>query len=273
MILEILKAIDGLSFIASLVCISVICHLSRTDPFETHTIQNITNYFNQLPNNSNFSNLTDTETESDSKEFEIQSKVEQIKTENKEIDKNNTIEIEIINKNFLRKLESSSCEKFENSLIKNEGSKFSSVFDVKFNKIHKLSIGLIVVICFSKVGILIPFFLCGLCKYNLITKVRCLFFLLLNSILTNIVLLIIIAVTYNKSDIGDFNDFLNCPNIKENSFEMFSKVTKLRNYFIAFEVTDSIVDAIDSFLEAYEAYKGFEEKAKQIESNPLHTLY
>ena len=60
----------------------------------------------------------------------------------------------------------------------------------------------------------------------MIAVIRCTFCFLLYSLLANLVLLIIIAVTYNKSDIGDYNDFLDCSNIKENSFEIFSDVTK-----------------------------------------------
>ena len=43
----------------------------------------------------------------------------------------------------------------------------------------------------------------------MIAVVRCTFCFLLYSLLANLVLLIIIAVTYNKSDIGDYNDFIS----------------------------------------------------------------
>ena len=52
-ILSILKGIEGLGFIASLICLSFVFRLSKTDPFEEHIIGNISIYFNYIPNSKN----------------------------------------------------------------------------------------------------------------------------------------------------------------------------------------------------------------------------
>ena len=197
------KLIDILTFIGSLICICAICHISRTDPFENHIIKNLTDYFNVLPNNINYTELNNTENISINDDFDVFDEVEKISGS------------------------SSLCNKIKNNFEKNKGKILSSVFDIKFNTIHRLSIELIVVILFSKFGILIVFVIFWFIWSNdVIAVVRCTFCFLLYSLLANLVLLIIIAVTYNKSDIGDYNDFLDCSNIKENSFEIFSDVTK-----------------------------------------------
>lgn len=67
-------------------------------------------------------------------------------------------------------------------------------------------------------------------------------------------MLIIIAVVYNKGDIGDYKDFLDCPNVKKKYFDSFSDVVKLRKYFIAFEVLDAIFEVLGTLLQIGQAF-------------------
>ena len=97
--------------------------------------------------------------------------------------------------------------------------------------------------------------------------IKCHFSLVICALITNLVLLIIIGVTYNKGDIEEFNDFLDCPNVNKRYFNNFSDVTKLRKYFIAFEVLDSIFEVIKTIIEVVNAYEKFEEEIDQIERN------
>ena len=103
--------------------------------------------------------------------------------------------------------------------------------------------------------------------WRTIKAARCHFSLVICALITNLVLLIIIGVTYNKGDIEEFNDFLDCPNVKKSNFNNFSDVTKLRKYFIAFEVLDSIFEVIKTLIEVVNAYEKFEEEIDQIERN------
>ena len=105
--------------------------------------------------------------------------------------------------------------------------------------------------------------------WRTINAARCHFSLVICALITNLVLLIIIGVTYNKGDIEEFNDFLDCPNVKKSNFNNFSDVTKLRKYFIAFEVLDSIFEVIKTIIEVLNAYEKFEEEVHQIERNRL----
>ena len=145
------------------------------------------------------------------------------------------------------------------------------MFNGKINKIHRLSIGLIVVMCFPILVniIMIIYIKNSYYDSDIIKAVRYHFSLVISALITNLILLIIIAVTYNKGDIGEFNDFLDCPGINKKYFNSFSDVTKLRKYFIAFEVMDSIFEVIKTILEVINAYEKFEEEAKQIKRKIL----
>ena len=84
-------------------------------------------------------------------------------------------------------------------------------------------------------------------------------------LLTNLILLIILAVIYKKGDLDEFNDFLECPGVNKKYFDKFSDVTKLRKFLIAFEIIDSIFEILQAALELINAIEKFEKKAKQFE--------
>lgn len=71
---------------------------------------------------------------------------------------------------------------------------------------------------------------------------------------------------YYKADIEDYNDFLDCPNIKKSYFDRFSDVAKFSKWFIAFEVLDAIYELLKTFLEIN---KECQKKKKEMINNPL----
>ena len=260
-LITILVKIEPLAVIGSIICICAICHLSRNDIFEKKYVSNLSVYFNDVSNINNINNIMT--------KYIKRRKIEEIVLKNRINDylaKNKK-------KLLLRKLaDSSFCRKIRSKFVKYQGQKFSKIFNGKINKIHRLSIGLIVVMCFPIFVNIITIIYIKVNRYyygKIINAIRCHFCLVICALITNLVLLIIIGVTYNKGDIEEFNDFLDCPGVKKKYFDKFSDVTKLRKYFIAFEVLDSIFEVITTLLEVANASEEFEEEAKQIKRNIL----
>ena len=262
----ILSKIEPLAVIGSLICICAICHLSRNDKFEKKYVGDLSLYFYDAPNATNINNIHNIITKA--KLFKRR-KIEEI------ILKNNINGYTAKNKTklFLRKLvDLSFCQKTRFKFEQNKGKKLSKIFDCKINKIHRLSIGLIVIMFLPIFVNIITIIYIKVNRYStrrIIDAIRCHFCIAFCGLITNLVLLIIIGVTYNKGDIGEFNDFLDCPGVNKKYFDNFSDVTKLRKYFIAFEVLDSIFEVITTLLEVANASEEFEEEAKQIKRNIL----
>lgn len=248
------RCFKGLDFIATIICISFICHLSSEDPFEHYIIGNSSLYFNDSPNTTNITNIiANIEKRNKTNDEELyhfysneEEMVQGIKDNSSNI---------IINKHlFLRRLVSNSfCTKTRLKFDRHKGNYLSNIFKLNIKKIHKISIGLIVVICapivIGLLCLLAPAcgkdwgLLCASCGYCGIV----------GSLITNLVLLIILAVSYNKGDIGEYKDFLNCKNVKKKYFDQFSDVIKLSKFIIAFEIFDAIFEVIDTLSEIAEA--------------------
>ena len=260
--IKILQLFETLSIIATIICISFVCHLSSKDPFENHTIQDLSTYFSDVPNITNLTTKIENENKSNDEKFGKFVQEEQIMEKIQNISSESTIN----EKKFLRRLVSTSfCSKTRNKFQKYEGRKLSKVFELNMKKIHKLSIGLIVVICFPIVIGIVLMIVGKTGDFSGLSYViACSFCLVIGALITNLVLLIIIAVVYNKGDIGDYKDFLDCPNVKKKFFDNFSDVVKLRKYFIAFEVLDAIFEVLGTLVQIGEA---FEQKDKIMETN------
>ena len=142
------RCFKGLDFIATIICISFICHLSSEDPFEHYIIGNSSLYFNDSPNTTNITNLiANIEKRNKTNDEELyhfysneEEMVQGIKDNSSNI---------IINKHlFLRRLVSNSfCTKTRLKFDRHKGNYLSNIFKLNIKKIHKISIGLIVVIC------------------------------------------------------------------------------------------------------------------------------
>ena len=257
--INILKGIQYLDVIGTLICLGFICNLSSTDPFQKHIIGNLTQYFNDVPNDT----TTDIEIQSnysDDEPYHSYTEEEQILQGYKGDSTNLTIG----KKSFLRKLDSDfSCSKYRIKFENSQGKKLSTIFDLRMKKIHGMSIGLIVVICLSKIFGLFYFHVgfdinsyqfCEVCCACLTE------FVVLGSWITNLVLLIILAVNYSKGDFDKYVDFLECKNVKKNYFDKFSNVLKLNKYIIAFEVLDSIFELLETLFEINEVMEKNEER-------------
>ena len=254
------KCFQGLDFIANIICISFICHLSSDDPFEHYIIGNSSLYFDDLPNITNITNITNIianiekyNKTNDKELYHFYNNEEQIVQGSKDNSSNITIDKNL----FLRRLVSNSfCTKTRLKFDRYKGEYLSNIFKLNIKKIHKISIGLIVVICAPIVITIITLSLlaifgrggdfssiclgCGSCG-------------IISSLITNLVLLIILAVYYNKGDIGEYKDFLDCKNVKKNYFDQFSDVVKLSKFIIAFEIVDAIFEVIGTLLEIGQA--------------------
>ena len=72
------------------------------------------------------------------------------------------------------------------------------------------------------------------------------------------VLSLILYHFIESSDIGKYDDFLECRNVKESFFEKFGDTEKLRRAFLAFAVLNiisEILDKVDFLLETFEETK------------------
>ena len=132
------------------ICLCILVHSSRKNPFETHYIGNISNYFYSELNiktiNKNKYNNT---------LFNI------VNRENHILNGKENISSDIdIKKFFLRKLVSRSfCSEIHDDFEKFRGTKLSNIFDLNYGKIHKISIATLVIYC---VTIVLGYVNCGL---------------------------------------------------------------------------------------------------------------
>lgn len=255
--------------IANFICICILVSLSRNNPFEKHTIGNLDKYFKNV-SEKDIINLIP----NDEKNFY---------TFNSSI----STYVNLNNKSNLRKLVSEAfCSEYYGFFEQYQGKKLSSIFDVKYNKIHKLSIAILIVSC-SMIGstililiFLMPFFsdkcpkcYCKAFQYCL----GCLFLLLSLVVITTFmgrfVLTFILLYYIEKSDIEDYDNFLDCHNVKVNVFKDISDINRLRGCFYAFLVINIIVLGIEriekflDFIESYSKNKNKDKKNKNVEIN------
>ena len=263
-LIECFKCFKGLEFIATIICISFICHLSSKDPFEHYIIGNSSLYFNDLPNLTNIlANIEKLNKTNDKESYNFYNE-EQIVKECKD----NSSSLAINKHLCLRRLVSNSfCTKTRLKFDKYKGNYLSNIFKLNIHKIHRISIGLIVVICAPIVITFITLGCAAICddKFLALSCGSC---LIICSLITNLILLIILAVYYNKGDIGEYKDFLDCKNVNKNYFKQFSDVVKLSKFIIAFEIIDSIFDVLGTLIEIAEASQNQKGQDEQI-----HSLY
>ena len=69
------------------------------------------------------------------------------------------------------------------------------------------------------------------------------------------VLSLILLYYIESSDIGKYDDFLECLNVKRKFFDKFSDVDKLRKIFLVFAVLNIVSASIDKADELCEKYK------------------
>jgi len=161
-------------------------------------------------------------------------------------------------KKFLRRLVNNDlCNKYIAKIKDESNTKMSDIFDLKFDKINKMSLGLIIIIGIST-GVCLFIILsalmigCGCCGDNPSSFLKCILvfavcYVILEA-LANIGVTITMIVYYTGGDLGDFADFLECDGINKNSFNLYSEATSVKPYFIAFTVINLICEVFTLFL-------------------------
>ena len=237
--------------IGCFVCICILCKMSSKNPFESYIIGNLTNYFYvEETYTTLFMNYTKSNNDKISHINRIKHKLSR--------GKYNSSVKDLKRKNVLRKLVADSfCTQIQDNFVRYKGKKLSTIFDLNYGKIHRLSIANLVVFC---VLFFISFVTMCILSYEYkaphkATKVIIPIFFLISSLLyvANFLLSLILLYFMEKGDIEKYDDFLDCKKVKRWFFKEFSDVHKLRGCFFAFLVLNIVNQGIEK-IEAY--FKG-----------------
>ena len=223
--------------VGNAICSCLLGTLSAKNPFKNHIIGNITDYFSHSPNldNIEFNWACDN----------ISLKHYSFRRNSIEINKN----ITIINNNlFFRRLVSDSfCSDMYLSLMNNKGRQLSHVFQLNYEKIRYLSI--VTAFVYSAY---ILFFLDQEELFNCLKtgfKGGVLLFFLW---ISKFILFFILIYFIENGDIGKYDDFLECNNVKKDFFKQFTDVNKFRKIFFAFTILNIISEVLDKLKEFFE---------------------
>ena len=156
------------------------------------------------------------------------------------------------NKQFLRYLgmEQSQCENYISRIkeLKNVDT-LNSVFTLNFDTIHKMALGLLILVIIGFAIIILLFIagcgsLClGDCAYLCIAPcLPCFILFILFGNLVNLILFIILSVNYFKGDTSTYVDFLECSHVKEGVFnDHFGEgIQDLKGVFIPYFILNII---------------------------------
>ena len=239
---------------ASFICVCIIVGLSRKNPFEKHIIGDLTNYFNDEINTIDINPISN-ETKYN---YSISIHDKNKNSFNESSDNfSDDDDFKVFGK--LRKLVSESfCLEIRENFEKFKGKKLSTIFDLKYSKVHGLSIAEMVICCVIIFVTLIG----GFTKSNetcfIITS---LIYLLL--MIPNFILSFLLFYYMEKSDIERYDDFLDCKNVKVNTFKNIAGITKLRNCFYAFVVFNVILLGIEKVERLFDYAEKTEENIRK----------
>ena len=173
---------------------------------------------------------------------------------------NNSLEIIDIKYSLKEKRQLASdsfCEDMEESFKRNEGKELSYIFNLRYQTIRKINIALIVVIL-SYILLYIVVIIVAIILEN--SAKDCLAIIaVISSILiflawiAKFVLSLLLLYYIESSDIGKYDDFLECKNVQTKFFDKFADVDKLRKIFIAFAVLNIISESIDKAKDLFES--------------------
>ena len=150
---------------------------------------------------------------------------------------------------LLRNLEDFNCDDLKSQVITKQG--YSKVFDLGFNTVHKMALGLLIILCSVLASVVLSVIAevgkvcCGEGAGLLIAPCAiCIICVLLFSGLVNFILFIILMVNYYKGrTTGEFLDYYNiCAGDKEKDslIETFDKLHSLDKTMTAFVVINFI---------------------------------
>ena len=242
--------------VAIFICVCILVSLSSKDPFKSHIIGSMSNYFNSYTeiSTSSLVNMCICKNEI----------IRHSCTEENEFNGcfNITSDIVEFRPLFKRKLESGSfCTDMQESFARNEGKRLSYIFDLNYQTIRKISIALLVVSLSYVVLyiILIIFFINATKSYrNNCSAIIAGFSELLIYIawIAKFVLSLILYHFIESGDIGKYDDFLDCKNVREKYFDKFNDISKLRRCFLAFAILNIISESLDKANDLFEGCKG-----------------
>ena len=230
-----------------------LCTLSSKEPFKSHIIGDMSNYFKM---SSTTSDSPENIPLSDTILINPSSLPENISQEYL----NNSFDITDIKYSLKEKRQLASdsfCEDMEESFKRNEGKELSYIFNLKYQTIRKINIALIVVIL-SYILLYIVVVIVAIIFEN--SANDCLAIIgLISSILlflawiAKFVLSLLLLYYIESSDIRKYDDFLECKNVQTKFFDKFADVDKLRKIFIAFAVLNIISESIDKAKDLFES--------------------
>ena len=253
--------------IAIFITVCIIVGFSSKDPFKSHIIGNMTNYFNTFPssNTSLIKSICICKNET----------FDNTCTNENDFHGCFNVSSDIINFQPLikRKLESDSfCTDIRESFSRNKGKKLSYIFDLNYTTIRRLSIALMVV-CVSYIAIsIIKWCIKDSKKYkegkNIILN-NILFFvnvLKLIAWIAKFVLSLILFHFIENSDIGKYDSFLECPYVKEKYFKKFNDVNKFRKCFLAFGILNIISESIEEAKDLFKKCDKLDKSESKVEN-------
>ena len=231
--------------IACFICVCILCHISSKNPFKNHIVGDLNNYFYIIEENTDEILSMENPRNIDSNSGQIRKR---------QISNENTINIPLAKKlnniNFLKRhlVSKLFCTEMQDYFTKFNGRKLSDIFDLNYEKIHKLSVGVLVVSCtsiilFNIVPIIGKNFNKKTCFCSFFSRFYAIVLILIYT--SKLVLSIILIYFIEKGDIEKYDGFLDCRNVKTTFFDRFSEISTLRKCSIAFLILNIIEQGID----------------------------
>ena len=258
-IVNLIKLLKFVADILTFVFTIRLTTLSSKDPFKSLIIGNLTNYFKIYPN---ITTNIETMCVCNNVTYEHSCLKENI------LDGCLNISSDIIEFKplLLRKLSSRSfCNDMLESFARNEGRKLEYIFDLRYKTIRNMTWALLIV-TLVHVGLYIPYIvilikmICSKEKIDIdFTNNNCqiilgvsISLLIILTWIAKFVLSLILYHIIESSDIGKYDDFLECRNVKESFFEKFEDIDKLRRSFLAFAILNIISEVLDKSNDLFE---------------------
>ena len=227
-----LKSLEAIVQLGIFICVCILCSLSSKEPFKSHIIGDISNYFHESSNATN-----DNECICNNVTYNHACSEEELNQGCKAV----SLDIFKMRQSPLRKLVSDSfCDDMHDSFVRNKGKNISYIFDLNYGLIRNLSIS-ILVLSLSNIPLTILFIFISKCSKTCAILIGVLALLVW---IARIVLSILLFYNVENGDIEKYDDFLDCKNVRTNYFDQFSDITKLRKCFLAFAVFSIISEIL-----------------------------
>lgn len=258
------KFLKGSSDLACFICICILVSLSSENPFESHIIGNLTDYFIDL-NYTSYSKINRFDYNvaifNQSKSPRLLKMYKEMLSEKKSKPK------------MIRKLVSKSfCLEIQNYFEQFQGQKLSNIFDLNYKRIHNISIANVVVCGFLLVSncFLACVLCCLMCQnnidcFNCLEKINAIIVFLFE--IARFVLSIVLFYLMEKGDLEQYEDFLECENVRAYYFDELSDIKTLRECSFAFLILNVINQGIDKAKELFEEREKAKELLKNVEKD------